>query len=196
MASLGHNGLNMHTMTLLVIWTLFCILYAIFDNRTFKFDTNVVVRVAFDISSGFVIFMVLYLYPLHNVILSWNEMDSIWIDNSSKHGKFKIAFMRMPQNNFDVNVGQGNDLGQSGKITLSEAMLTQNYVTINKWCSTSLSSNVDPSTSLSYEMYDNEMNKCKIYGTNLSNISNQWQLKYLSSKKQLNCLLNSKSSHA
>ena len=36
-------------------------------------------------------------------------------------------------------------------------MLTQNYVTINKWCSTSRSSNVDPSTSLSYEMYDNEI---------------------------------------
>ena len=85
MASLGHNELNMHTMTLLVIWTLFCILYAIFNTRTFKFDTNVVVSVAFDMSSGFVIFMVLYLYPLHNVILSWNEMDSIWIDNPSKH---------------------------------------------------------------------------------------------------------------
>ena len=74
----------------------------------------------------------------------------------------------MPQNNFwYVNVGQGNGLAQSGKKTLSEPMLTQNYVPINKWCSTSLSSNVDPSTSSSYEMYDNEIvNECMIYETN------------------------------
>ena len=56
---------------------LFCIIGAIFNARTFKFHTNVVVSVAFAIRSGFVTFMNLRLYPLRNVVLTWNERGSI-----------------------------------------------------------------------------------------------------------------------
>ena len=116
---------------------------------------------------------------------SWNW----WFETPSRplwrhRTEFEIALIRMPQNNFD------------DKSTLVKAMAWDHQATnhyLNQcwprtrspligvvipwmWCSTSFSSNVDPSTSLSYEIYDNEMNKCMIYGTNLSKVSNQWLL--------------------
>ena len=60
---------------------LYHIRYAILNDASFKFDTDIVVSVTFDISSGFVRCMDLWLYILHNVSFDfeWKGSDMNWL---------------------------------------------------------------------------------------------------------------------
>ena len=50
------------------------------------FDTNVVVSVTFDKNSSFCSIYWFVIISQHNVDLTWNEMDQIWIDSMGNNG--------------------------------------------------------------------------------------------------------------
>ena len=56
-----------------------------FNARTFKFDTNVVVSVSFDISSRFCQIHGFVIRPPHGAVLTWNKRDPICIDSIGNH---------------------------------------------------------------------------------------------------------------
>ena len=101
----------------------FCISEAIFKVRAFKFDTNVVDSITFDISSIFLLHSWICNYTSHNVVLFWNERDLIWIDNMINHGAVG-GILRMQAFILVALVGSGNGLQPDGIKPLPDMRLT------------------------------------------------------------------------
>ena len=57
----------------------------IFNARAFEFDTNIVANTTFDVSSRFCYIHRFVNLPPHNIVLAWNEMDLIFLDNMVNH---------------------------------------------------------------------------------------------------------------